>query len=117
MRQWPVGWLMLVGAIAFNTVGNLFIKKFSASSELRGVADYLALPFVIGLVCFGLNLVFYSRALKDIPIAVAYPILVGASVVCIVLVAVNWFGEKFGISHGIGVVLVVAGVALLARTA
>ena len=35
---------MLVGSIAFNALGNLLVKTFSASTEIRGVGDYLSLP-------------------------------------------------------------------------
>ena len=42
------GWLMLVGSIALNAIGNLLVKTFSAGSEIRGVGDYLSLPFALG---------------------------------------------------------------------
>jgi multidrug transporter EmrE-like cation transporter len=111
-----MGWLMLIGAVLFNTLGNLFIKQLSETKELHGIMNYIAPPFILGLGCFGANLVLYSRALKYIPIAVAYPILVGSTMSCIVLVAVSWFGEAFGVAHALGMTLVLSGIWILAHS-
>ena len=111
------GWLMLLGSIALNSVGNLLIKRFSATTEIRGLLDYVTLSFVMGIAAFGLGVVLYGRALKDIPIVLAYPIQVGTCVFVIALFAVAVFGEKFGLQHFLGVLLIIAGIAVLARLA
>jgi multidrug transporter EmrE-like cation transporter len=111
------GWLMLVGSIVFNALGNLMVKTFSASTEIRGVGDYLSLPFVLGITAFALGVVLYGRALRDIPIVFAYPIQVGACILIISLVAVAQFNEKLGVQTMLGIVLVTAGVAVLSRAA
>ena len=59
----------------------------------------------------------YSCALRDIPIAFAYPIQVGACLLIISLVATTWFGEKLGVEAMFGILLVAAGIAVLARVA
>ena len=111
------GWLMLVGSIVLNTAGNLLVKRFSATTEIRGVFDYMALSFILGIAAFGLGVVLYGRALRDIPIVLAYPIQVGTCVLLIATFAVTVFGEKFGAAHLTGVLLIVAGIAVLARLA
>jgi multidrug transporter EmrE-like cation transporter len=111
------GWLMLLGSIALNSVGNLLIKRFSATTEIRGLWDYVTLSFVLGMAAFGLGVVLYGRALKDIPIVLAYPIQVGTCVLVIGLFAVAMFGEKFSLQHFLGVLLIIAGIAVLARLA
>lgn len=108
-------WLALVGAILFNTLGNLFIKSFSIATEVRSPLDYLTPAFILGMAFFGSNVVLYSFALKSIPIVVAYPILVGMSLAAVSLVAVFWFKESFGLSHLLGVVFVTIGIICLAR--
>ena len=110
-------WLMLAGSILFNVAGNLLIKQFSATSEIRGVWDYVALPFVLGIAAFGIGVIFYGRALKDIPIVLAYPIQVGACVLVIALFAVAVFGERIGARELVGIALVATGIALLSRMA
>jgi multidrug transporter EmrE-like cation transporter len=110
-------WLMLLGSIVFNALGNLMVKTFSAGTEIRGIRDYLSLPFVLGIGAFGLGVVLYGRALRDIPIVFAYPIQVGACVLIISLFAVGVFGEKLGAQTMLGILLVMAGIAVLARVA
>jgi small multidrug resistance pump len=110
-------WLMLALSILFNVAGNLLVKQFSATSEVRGLWDYVAVPFVLGIAAFGIGVVFYGRALKDIPIVLAYPIQAGACILVIALFAVAVFGERIGASEAIGIALIATGIALLARMA
>jgi multidrug transporter EmrE-like cation transporter len=110
-------WLMLAGSILFNVVGNLLIKQFSTTTELRGLWDYAAVPFVLGIVAFGTGVIFYGRALRDIPIVLAYPIQVGACIMIIALFAVAVFGERIGARELLGFALVATGIALLSRMA
>ncbi len=111
-----IEWLALAAAILFNTLGNFFIKRFSVATEVQGVLDYLSPSFVLGLAFFGLNLVLYARALTGIPLALAYPILVGSTVAGVAGIAAFWFGEQLGVAHLLGLALVTAGIALLAGT-
>jgi small multidrug resistance pump len=110
-------WLMLAGSILFNVAGNLFVKQFSATSEIRDIWDYVALPFVLGIAAFGIGVIFYGRALRDIPIVLAYPIQVGACIMVIALFAVTVFGERIGARELLGFALVATGIALLSRMA
>ena len=110
-------WLMLALSILCNVAGNLLVKQFSATSDIRGVGDYVALPFVLGVAAFGIGVVFYGRALQEIPIVLAYPVQVGACILIIALVAVAVFGERIGASDLIGIALIATGIALLSRMA
>jgi multidrug transporter EmrE-like cation transporter len=110
-------WVMLAFSILCNVAGNLLIKQFSTTTEPRGLWDYAALPFALGIAAFGTGVFFYGRALRDIPIVLAYPIQVGACIVVIALFAVTLFGERVGAREAIGIALVAAGIALLARLA
>jgi len=110
-------WLMLALSILFNVAGNLLVKQFSATSEIRGISDYVALPFVLGIAAFGVGVIFYGRALKEIPIVLAYPVQVGACILVIALFAVAVFGERIGASEAVGIALIATGIALLSRMA
>ena len=111
------GWMMLAGSIVFNVAGNLLVKQFSTTTEFRSLWDYAAIPFVLGISAFGIGVVLYGRALKDIPIVLAYPIQVGTCVLVIALFAVAVFGEKIGVTDTLGIALIVTGIALLSRMA
>ena len=41
-----------------------------------------------------MNLIFYVKALRDIPVALAYPISIGLSAPGVSLGALLWFGER-----------------------
>jgi len=110
-------WAMLAVSILFNVAGNLLVKKFSATTDIRSIWDYLAMPFVLGIGAFGLGVIFYGRALRDIPIVMAYPIQVGACILVIALFAVAMFGERIGLPDLLGIALIVGGIALLSRMA
>ena len=111
------GWLMLAASIVFNVAGNLLVKTFSTRTDIRSVFDYLSLPFILGIGAFGLGVVFYGRALREIPIVLAYPIQVGTCVLAIAAVAVTVFGEKLGVQTVVGILLVMTGIAVLSRVA
>jgi multidrug transporter EmrE-like cation transporter len=109
------GWLMLAFSIVCNVGGNLLVKTFSARNEIRGLRDYLSPTFCLGIAVFGLGVLFYGKALRQIPIVVAYPVQVGASVLVITLVAVAVFGERFGLQALFGILLVMSGILVLSR--
>jgi len=110
-------WLMLAGSILFNVAGNLLVKQFSTTTQFRSIWDYASMPFILGVSAFGVGVVLYGRALRDIPIVMAYPIQVGACVMVIALFAVAVFGEKIGAPDALGIALIVTGIALLSRMA
>ena len=111
------GWMVLAGSIVCNVAGNLLVKQFSTTTEFHSIRDYLAIPFVLGISAFGIGVMLYGRALKDIPIVLAYPIQVGACILVIALFAVAMFGERIGLPDLLGIALIVGGIALLSRMA
>jgi small multidrug resistance pump len=111
-----IGWLALICAILFNTAGNFFIKHFSLTSEVQSPLSYLNPWFILGIAFFGVNVFLYSRALKDIPLVVAYPILIGISILLVAIFAVFFLKERFGMAHASGIALVILGVSCLAWT-
>jgi multidrug transporter EmrE-like cation transporter len=114
VKKTMIGWLALTCAILFNTLGNFFIKHFSLTTEVQNVLSYLNPWFVFGIVSFGVNVFFYSRALKDIPLVIAYPILTGVSMSLVAIFAVFFLREKLGLVHAAGIALVILGVSCLA---
>lgn len=114
----------LVAALILNATANLLIKASAGSPG--GSADLLsggagsalkALAgnwlFLLGLVCFALNLVAYQYALKVLPISVAYPIMVASGYAIIVVVAGGWMQERLVTAQWVGVTLILAGVLLV----
>lgn len=108
-------WIVLAASITCNILGNFFIKRFSVRVQINNLFDYLDPSFVAGTLLFGVALLLYARALKEIPISLAYPVMVGFSMTALSLLAIFSLGERFGLRDAIGAVLVLSGVALLTR--
>jgi small multidrug resistance pump len=110
-----LGWVIFVAAIVCNILGNYFIKRFSVDGEVQNIWSYLRPSFMFGLLFFGGGLLLYARALKDIPISLAYPIMVGVTMTALSLLAIISLGERVEFRDAIGAGLVLTGVALLSR--
>ncbi len=118
-------YLLLAFALVMNALANLLMKQ----SALRSVGDgpvpiggltglvhtYLSLPFVAGIVCFGLNLVAYTQALKKLPISVAYPTMVSLGYLIILVVSWFVFQERLTLPRYLGAGLMLIGLWLLVR--
>ncbi len=115
----------LVTALLFNALANILMKYASTLTTpalntpllQRLTGMYLSWPFLIGLFAFGLNLVFYTQALKTLPISIAYPVMTGAGFVFIAVSGIYLFSEKLQPAQMIGIGLVFAGILMISHTA
>lgn len=83
---------------------------------LRVAGFYLTWPFLLGLTAFGLNLMFYTQALKVLPISIAYPVMTGAGFVFIGITGVYLFSEKLQNIQLAGIGLIFLGIILITQT-
>ena len=112
MNLLPV--LALVAAILANSAANILIKKAGMSSA-GGLSLYLNVWFIGGLGLFGLNLLAYTYALKTISLSVAYPLLIGGSLLIITWIAHQNSGEVLAPQHYAGIALILLGATLIVR--
>jgi multidrug transporter EmrE-like cation transporter len=114
-------YLFLAAALIFNAAANLLIK-YSAihhpgapGAGASALQAYFTVPFAAGVVCFGLNLLAYTQALKKLPISLAYPLMV--SIGYLIILAVSWslFGERLAPVRYAGAGLMLVGLWMLAR--
>lgn len=119
----------LIVALLLNAIANLLMKVgargvhqsggFLAGGIGSAASAFLAHPvLIIGLICFGLNAVFYMYALQSpaLKISLAYPIMVGGGYALIAVVA-HWhpaLNESLTWGQKIGIVAVLAGIVLIA---
>lgn len=108
-------WTLLALAIAANSLGNILVKKFALDQTPASPGAYLHPVFLLGIGFFGINVLFYTQSLRSLPIEIAYPILIGLSLVIISLAAPFLFRAHIGVLHIAGMALILAGVSLLAR--
>lgn len=103
-----ISWLALVVTIVCSTGGNTLANW---SHAFGGNRRWLVLITAMGVHGFGL--LCFSVALTGIPLAIAYPVLIGGSVACVSLLAVALFGERLSARHLAGLTLIIGGMLLL----
>lgn len=120
-------WIALVVALTLNATANLMMKSGSVGlkaslaatprRDLETLARALAANWVLmlGLFFFAANVILYTYALQTIKISVAYPIMVTVGFAIIAVVAWRWLGESLSPAQWAGIILVLAGVYLVAR--
>ena len=111
-------WLILVLGIVANASASVLVKmamlpprKFPSLSEpLEALSNW---PFWLGLGLYGGAFLLYAAALDKFPLNVAHPVLTSGAIATVALLSVLIFGEPFHWTTGLGIVLVISGVALI----
>ena len=106
-----MAWIFLLIAVVFNSLANIFIKL--ASYKALAIAIYTNAYFMLGLGLFTLSLIFYTLALRGLNVAVAYPVLIGLSLLVITSIAFFFLGEGIKIEQVTGMLLITLGVMLI----
>lgn len=111
-------WLILILGIASNASASVLVKmammpprKFPSLSEpMAALSNW---PFWVGLGLYGTAFLLYAAALARLPLNVAHPVLTAGAVATVALCSVVVFREPFHWTTAAGIVLVIAGVALI----
>ena len=111
-------WLILVLGIAANASASVLVKMaMMPPRRFPSLADPLAAlsnwPFWLGLGLCGGSFLLYAAALARLPLNVAHPVLTSGAVATVALFSVLIFREHFHWTTGAGILLVIAGVALI----
>lgn len=111
-------WLILVLGIAANASASVLVKiAMMPPRKFPSLADPLASlsnwPFWLGLVLYGVAFLLYAAALVRLPLNVAHPVLTSGAVATVALLSVLIFREPFYWNTVLGILLVIAGVALI----
>jgi multidrug transporter EmrE-like cation transporter len=120
--------LLIFTSVAMSACAQLLLKmgatKASAVSEQVGNAsavgsltEMLLSPFVwLGLLLYGVGTLVWLFVLAKVPLSVAYP-FVGAGFILTALLGVFVLQETMNLSRGLGILLIIVGCILVARTA
>ena len=111
-------WLIVVLGIVANASASVLIKiAMMPPRKFPSLADPLASlsnwPFWLGLVLYGAAFLLYAAALVRLPLNVAHPVLTSGAVATVALLSVLIFREPFHWTTVLGILLVIAGVALI----
>lgn len=112
-------WLILILGIASNASASVLIKlAMMPPRKFPGLDDSIKSvisnwPFWLGLTLYGIAFLLYAAALARLPLNVAHPVLTSGAVAAVALCSFAIFREPFNGSTVIGILLVIAGVALI----
>ena len=115
-------WLILALGILSNASASVLIKiamqaprKFPSPSEPAAALSNW--PFWLGLGLYGAAFLLYAASLARLPLNVAHPILTAGAVAMVALSSALIFREPFPWTTGVGIILVIAGVAFITARA
>jgi multidrug transporter EmrE-like cation transporter len=111
-------WLILLLGIAANASASVLVKlAMMPPRQFPSLANPLAAltnwPFWLGLGLYGAAFLLYAAALARLPLNVAHPVLTSGAIATVALLSVAVFREPFHWTTGAGILLVIAGVALV----
>ena len=98
-------------SVAFNVASYLLYKGIS---NRQGGILWFAV-FASGLVLGMINIWFFTKALRDMQLSIAYPVFSGACIFLMTLLAHLIFGERISIVNMVGAAVVVVGIALMSN--
>jgi small multidrug resistance pump len=112
-------WLLLIGAALLNAAANTALRRAALGSGGTGVwiEVFFSPWFVLGAALLALNLAAYTLALRQIAPSLAYPLVVGITVLAVAAIGAIAMGETIGSRHVAGIALIVAGIAVLSSAA
>lgn len=111
-------WMILILGILSNASASVLIKiAMTAPRQFPSPSDPMAAlsnwPFWLGLSLYGTAFLLYAAALAKLPLNVAHPVLTAGAVAAVAVSSVVIFREPFHWTTGAGILLVIAGVALI----
>jgi len=98
-------------SVAFNVASYLLYK--SISNKESNIFWFVI--FALGLALGGINVLFFTKALRDIKLSIAYPVFSGGCIFFMVLLSHAFFGEKISLINMAGALVIVAGIALMSN--
>ncbi|MHB0939492.1 MAG: DMT family transporter [Armatimonadota bacterium] len=115
-------WLPLIIALVFNAAANVLMKIGARGGADGGTLLEKGMHFfnavtIVAIILFGINVLFYRKALEGIPLSVGYPIMLSGSLLLAVLAArfLPMLQERISPLQVAGMVLIVIGVWLVTQ--
>jgi multidrug transporter EmrE-like cation transporter len=116
-------WIPLIVALVLNAGANVLMKvgantagPLSDNSSLWArITNFLNAATILAIVLFAANVLAYRKALDNLNVSVAYPIMVSTGMILITIVAATpVLGERITVTQIVGMVLIALGVWLVA---
>lgn len=108
-------WLFVVTAGLLSTAGNLCLKKASMTSSGMNFIGMIFQPYFIGgMFFYGVNVILFATALKNLDVSKAYPVLAAIGFSTLSIMAAIVFRESLSLTNYVGLLVILAGIFLVA---
>lgn len=108
-------WGLMAVAILLLNIGNIVLEATFKHQQLA-LAMFFKPGFILAIACLGASFFLYVKALARLPLAVAYPVMVGVSLLIVAAVGYIWFDVDLDVAQVAGIITVFAGVTLISRS-
>ena len=98
-------YLYLAIAIVAEVIATSFLKSCDGFTRLW--------PSIVVLVGYAFAFYFLSLTLRSLSVGIVYAIWCGAGIVLVSIIAWSFFGQKLDVPAIIGIVLIIAGLAVI----
>jgi multidrug transporter EmrE-like cation transporter len=110
-----VAWGNLLVAIALLNGGNLLLDSIAKDAGIT-IDLFLSPVFILAIASLGCAFLFYVRSLARLPLAVAYPVMVGLSMIIVAVANYWWLGAPLGAPQLLGILILFLGIVLISTT-
>jgi multidrug transporter EmrE-like cation transporter len=99
--------LLVLFTVSLNTLAQALLKLGSGQNPLN--------PYLFGgILAYGLSTVFYIIFLGKLNLSIAYPIIIGLTVLATTITGAFLLGEKVPTIHWLGIGLMLSGISVIA---
>ena len=115
----PLSYVLLAVAIALNVVGQLLLKRaaMAGSGAGEGFQKAFLSPYLFaGVASLGSSMLLWVQVLRKVPLTIAHP-LTGLVFVVVPVASHFLWGEPLPASRLVGILVILIGVILVARSA
>ncbi|MDZ8054925.1 MAG: SMR family transporter [Aulosira sp. ZfuVER01] len=101
--------ILILVTVGLNTIAQILLKLGSGQNPLN-------LFIVCGLLAYGFSTIFYLLVLGKFNLSVAYPIVIGLTIIATTFAGAIFLREKVAMSHWLGIGLMLSGISAIALT-
>ena len=93
--------------VTLNTVAQTLLK-------LGAKPNLFNLYLLAGILAYGLSAIFYILVLSKVNLSVAYPVVIGLTIVATTFSGALYFREHISMTHWLGIGLMLSGISAIA---
>ena len=107
MSTYFLSGLLIVVSVGLNTLAQTLLKLGSGQNPLN-------LYLFAGILSYGISTFLYIFILGKLNLSVAYPVIIGLTILATTISAAFFLGERVAIMHWLGLGLMLCGISAIA---